>query len=399
MALAGGNFGFARVSLGPYLGYLVGWVEIIQNTFLVATCIQQIAFMLTDVFSTRPRLEYAYYAVILVLVMAVHHRQPDLHTVAYCFTAIVSLLLLVFYLGAMVHGDFSRADSGPAPYDHPYADGLFVHYTSWYFIILNIIPIISGYSSKPKAVVPIVVLSSAALLAVTAFTVLASAASLSDTLALSQLTAPLSPAYHLLFGIPMHIAPVFSILPVCCLLYLFVMALTKQMTSMANSGLLPKAFKTDSAYHTHYLHGTITVALFAILVVLRAVALGWPGCLFNTSSVCHYLNNILMFVSYIVFRKKYNGLEKPFENPFGAKIALFGMAVFLVAELSVVGYLKRIIRTIIMSCIIFGMVTLYYVFSARKSQCFSDEEQKVLFVAYVINGESLLRIPRILCAF
>jgi hypothetical protein len=216
------------------------------------------------------------------------------------------------------------------------------------------------------------------------------------TYGLSTVSMPLSYGFHELFSLSMTVSPVFSIMPLLCTIYVVFAATIRQLTSMANSGLLPAYLKGGPQVNYISKGSIFAVPIGALicLAILSSDRQRWPENVFNLTSGCSYGFYYCFFASYFMFRKKYNGLPKPFTNPLGIAAAAYGIFVFAVAMLSLVILRDRIARATIFFATAAICATLYYLYFARNSQCFSDDEQKVLFVAYVINGTSpILYLP------
>lgn len=71
---AGGSFGFCRVALGPFWGFMVGASEVLENIMKVVVCVFLIAISVTAVFETDPNLEPVWELVCYVLLYGIHLR-------------------------------------------------------------------------------------------------------------------------------------------------------------------------------------------------------------------------------------------------------------------------------------------------------------------------------------
>jgi L-asparagine transporter-like permease len=106
------------------------------------------------------------------------------------------------------------------------------------------------------------------------------------------------------------------------------------------------------------------------------------------ASVAVYLS---IFVSFIVFRRKYYTLDKgrPFYNPVGKyKCATVGLLVFSLAAVGLCGFQNDSHVALIVFSAYAATMTVYYYAVSQKRQHFSAEEQAALLVAYIINSES-----------
>eukprot|EP01039_Chlorochromonas_danica_P007876 gene7876-8688_t len=317
------------------------------------------------------------------------------------FLFVIALVLMILlWISAGMHGDFdNNAEPGELPFRDLPRNGKLLHHFSWFFFTINILPVIAGCSEKPKQMLPVVLLCCSSVFLFTSLGVLFSVSALPSGIDnTTHVLLPFSSGLKRLLSLSHREVAVLSVPPVFAVVLGFSMTLVRQMASMANSGLLPSYLKD-----TKQLNGennvvlvsvVVGVSVFALMVVLRAVTYGWPNSLFNSGCVCSYLVNLGLSAAYCVFRRKYNGLEKPFNNPLGSWVAMYGSLIFVLSILSVVGYRKHIIRAVILAALVLLVTVSYYVLHARAAQCFSEEEQRVLFVAYVINANTKQRLSR-----
>lgn len=139
------------MALGPYIGYMVGWGEIIQSVLLIASCVAKMGFIISELFGTSGHIEFCYWALLIVLLMGLHYFSGSVRYQSFFFGVAVIILLLIFFVGAISHGNFlGNAESEASPYRH--FQGNIGHFNlgSWFFITANIMPIIAGYSGKVK---------------------------------------------------------------------------------------------------------------------------------------------------------------------------------------------------------------------------------------------------------
>lgn len=160
---------------------------------------------------------------------------------------------------------------------------------------------------------------------------------------------------------------------------------------MAESGLFPSFLKSqygpDRIPYAALIHGAVIIFLIAILagvidyiIMVAAVLIGGHATI---------ILDVCILVSYEIFRRKFAGLPRYFHNPFGLFGTVYGIFIIVGAMICVAilypnGYIGPILAAL------FLMITsVYYSFRVKPRQGFSDEEQRVMFTAYVINGKVL----------
>jgi hypothetical protein len=90
-----------------------------------------------------------------------------------------------------------------------------------------------------------------------------------------------------------------------------------------------------------------------------------------------------MFISFITFRRKFSSLPRFFTNPFGVIGAVVGMMILF---LSFIGLAASFYWNFPYFMIYLLVLSLYYYFFEIKTQIFSEEEQSIMFAAYLIKG-------------
>lgn len=209
------------------------------------------------------------------------------------------------------------------------------------------------------------------------------------SLELSNALLPMSYGFSKAFSISFSASSWFSLSPMIASLFAFMFSFDRQISAMARSGLLPEIFKlTIGANQTHYVSlGFGVVAAFAALLVPFEVQMDRAIYVFYFSMFGTFFVYLSLLAGYIVFHFKYPTLPRSFRSPFKAYGALYGIFVFVVDLIALVGWTPdgRVPLYCFIVSILFAVI--YYLSVARYHQAFSSEEQQTMFVAYVINGK------------
>jgi hypothetical protein len=91
-------------------------------------------------------------------------------------------------------------------------------------------------------------------------------------------------------------------------------------------------------------------------------------------------------MSYLILRMYYPNIPRQFNNPAPLFTVAYGFAVFTLSLLSVIVFVPQAGYCIASTAVLWVTFTAYYYFVSRSRQFFSEQEQNVLFVAYVIRG-------------
>lgn len=203
---------------------------------------------------------------------------------------------------------------------------------------------------------------------------------------------PFSYSFSRIFAISMRAALWLSLPAVLCTAVNTFHTTSQQLASMSYSGLLPSVLKFAvgpffSAPSSAGIFGLLLMFLFNIAMKRRGGAARYTFTIL--AIFCSFGQCISILVSFLVFRKKFECLENNFRNPLRSYGAYYGLAVFSGAWIYAIVQQSSDERYFIIfsgTCI---LCVIYYYAYGRRSQCFSEEEQRVMFVAYVINGKLL----------
>lgn len=163
----------------------------------------------------------------------------------------------------------------------------------------------------------------------------------------------------------------------------------KQLRSMAESGLFPAwVAASGGSYRTPHaallVLGTLSLILLCLSyfiggdVFISIVACGSHATIFA---------DIAILAAFLQFRSKFSNLEKWFYNPLGTLSVVYGISLLVITCVvtTVLHYLA--FAPLLLIVVILLLATVYYSTTVRSKQGFSDEEQRVMFSAYVINGK------------
>ena len=104
---AGGTYGFARVTLNPYIGFMVGCFEAIQNILYVSAAVIPIGMMITYIFDGPSSIEPLYWFLFHVVALCFHVYGGNVFWVTNAVLGVVTLLLIIVYiLGTSKQMDF-----------------------------------------------------------------------------------------------------------------------------------------------------------------------------------------------------------------------------------------------------------------------------------------------------
>lgn len=196
------------------------------------------------------------------------------------------------------------------------------------------------------------------------------------------------------FGISDQLATILSYPALYISNALFIYGYGKQLRALAKSRLLPSYFKltlTDSAIP--YVALIIGSIIGYIMLVVLTKGYGYTydshliNQLFNAAMLGSYFTFIIMCISFIIFRYKYSNLSRSFRSPVGIYGAIYGICGFCFLSTSIIGFTEDNYYTLYFFIGFISIISIYYYYYARYHQVFSEEEQSIMFIVYLMKGK------------
>lgn len=157
---------------------------------------------------------------------------------------------------------------------------------------------------------------------------------------------------------------------------------------MAESGLFPTVLK-HSFGERKVPHVALIIGLCIAFLIFVATEVEGER-LVNFCVVLGFFStmivDVILLIGFLQFRTKHSSLPRHFTSPLGRCGALFGIVVFLLGFFAVAGLYPMAFLALIVLVLYLFVFSVYYHFQVKQSQHFSAEEHRVMFIAYVING-------------
>jgi ethanolamine permease len=154
---------------------------------------------------------------------------------------------------------------------------------------------------------------------------------------------------------------------------------------MARSGLFPPFLGELSEGDKLPVKSLLTGAAVALLLTMAGWLLDADYEYFISggilAAVCAYIST---FISFIIFRVHYKGLQRKYVSKTGVTGAAFGIIISSIIFIGVVVERKFALLVWLVMIVSF---TLYYKFVAAARQRLSVEEKDVMLIAHVIKGK------------
>lgn len=167
----------------------------------------------------------------------------------------------------------------------------------------------------------------------------------------------------------------------------FIYGFGRVILSMARSDLFPSILsRTCGSFKTPYM--AILAGSFISYIVVIAVHFipEIEVYLFNITILAAFTAYDSQFIGFILLRTRFPDQERIFKSPLGIIGALYGISVFTLATISVIGFQNDGCTAFIVYMTIIVVCSFYYFGYAKKRQGFSDEEQ-FIFVLQIVKCE------------
>ena len=407
LPFSGGTYGFARVTVGPYFGFLVGCFESIGNLAYTAIGLIPLGCLFGRMSGFDERYEPIYWVIVYGIFIINEfcgrkHYFRILNILAF-ITVMTYLLYIIISIPNIHPKKYLPADAINETFKGGIID--FFHvipFSSFFFFGMEIIPLVSDEVKDARRLCPAAIITTTIIVTIFSFLFIF----------LYYCQYPSYPydnfeygQTHLLalnsgfsngFGISDRMATMFSYLLIFSSVSTYFYGCCKQLRALSNSKLFP-SFLGLTFKDTKIPYNAVIVAAlggFCILLVgliYDSINIFAPmmvnlyaACLMGT-----YTTYIIIFISFIIFRKKYSTLQRIYRNPFGNIGAYFGIFLTAILLITVIGFSNDDFDGLKIFICFVSIMSLYYYFYARHRQTFSEDEQKILFVVYLMKGKSI----------
>lgn len=393
LPFSGGAYGFVRLSISPYFGFIIGVLDIVQTVMYVTSNLIPFGQLCTIIFQTYPTREPYWWLVCFFVSSVILLKGGRIMIWFNRFLGSISLgILLIYICLAFPYGDYNKyvLDTSNA------SDGASFMFAlpqaTWFFIGIEASIFAGVDCDKSKETVPRGLVSCMVTLIVTASAVLLSSCSqYPGTSGIVSANFPFNYAFQNAFGVSPRVASVFSLPATYAAAYGFLYAFQMRLTSIEASGLLPDIFiEKLGIFYSRFIMYMMNLS-FTFFCALGIWLFQDPtiiGATFKLGFISTYIVYIFILLSYIVFKIRYKDLPRKFRNSYGYSIATAGIFCFALCGAGVIGFDQATHYVSLSMYVAFLVIsTIYYYAYGHKYERFSKEEQKILLVAYAINSK------------
>lgn len=355
----GAAYSFARATMGPWGGFVTGLCENVEYVITPAVIVFFIGSYLGSIFGTPESVQPLYWIGGYIVFVGLNVIGVEL---SFRVTLVVTLAalacLVAFWFSAIPNMDFSRwalnIAAGPdGPVELPEGGGAFLPFgiagalaampfAVWLFLAIEQLPLAAEESVDPKRDMPRGIILGMFTLIVSAFMILWLNSSIANgAFALSTSAEPLLDGFKAIYGD--GIARILALVAVVGLIASFhtiIFAEGRQIYSLSRAGYFPRLLSithgTRKTPHVAMIAGAC-IGLVVMLVIWfasaeRGAVIG--GTLLNMAVFGAMLSYIMQAASFILLRRRFPQIERPYRSPFGIP----GAALTMVLAVVTIGY-------------------------------------------------------------
>ena len=154
LPFTGGTYGIVRVALGPFIGYLTGWCELIQNLLMTMVTLSYLSYMFMTSMEFNPDYEPIVWVIFFLLSFVSHIiDRPWYWKMGLLFASSTIIIWLLYIVGTSHGANFDKYHSMNSHHSDNAARKGFTSmpYSSWFFMVLNICQILGKDSAMVRS--------------------------------------------------------------------------------------------------------------------------------------------------------------------------------------------------------------------------------------------------------
>jgi ethanolamine permease len=362
MPHSGGAYSFARKAMGPWGGFITGMAETIEYVATTAVIVffsagyaDAVVGDLTGFhFSADSHInQYVWWAILYVVFIALNSAGSH---VSFRFAIIVSIIslaiLALFAVMALASGKLDYGSLWNTKPDGSFGSSTFlphgpigilyaIPFGVWLFLGIEELPLAAEEAHDPAKHIPkagfwartTLILSGLAVLFLNTAMLGSEKAGAAGEPLLDGFRAMVPPSWAAVLGL-------FALLGLLASLQGIMFAYGRNMYSLSRAGYYPKAMSVTGKNQTPYL-ALIVGAVIGYIALVAVDVLGGAGSVagaivLNIAVWGAMLAYLMQMVSYILLRRKFPNLDRPYKSPWG----MFGAVVAaIISALSFIGFL------------------------------------------------------------
>jgi ethanolamine permease len=398
----GGAYSFARSAMGPWGGFITGLAENMEYVITPAVVVSAMGILMHDIMAglfdiagspwwNSPVTWWAVFYVIFVWINIIGIEATMRFTVVINILALG--ILAFFFISVLASGKLDISlwtnippEEGGTSFLPKGLDGIFpaIPFAIWFYLAIEELPLAAEESHDPARDVPRATIWGLVTLIITGMGVLflntgvgAGAAELGVS------ATPLFDGFKAVFGegTAAELLALIGLTGLIASFFTIIYAYGRNTYSLSRAGYFPKwlsvTHPTRNTPHVALIAGAVVGYILAVLIyrLQQADAAGQVvGALLNMAVFGAVISYFMQCLSFILLRRKYPNIERPYRSPvgeWGAAIAGLIALVSLIALYSNSDYRPGLYGTLIY----FVLGIAYFAISGRNRLVLSPEEE------------------------
>jgi ethanolamine permease len=400
LPFSGGSYGFARVTLGPYIGFIIGCLDAFRCLVYVIRRTIYLGTIIAVAFPTTTDYTPIYWLVFFIPAIFIDSLGQRKFWGFVSVLAIFTLLFSVLYFLVAAPGmDFERyvLDNTTPNFSNSYRDFvLAMPAVARMYQGIATIPLSCEETKNAQVNVPRAMIATLSLTFFLGLTLIFACCSHGPSLqALGNTDFPLSFGFANGLHIALCFGPIFSFVAVYATCFGYSYSYGRILCAMARSGLLPTWISTVRGERDTPIVGIVLGNLIMYVIML---SLNFTNSADLALSAAALIATVVVywsvFASFCILRMRFSNLKRIYINPFGIPSAVIGASIFAVLVSAVLRYVDYNNIAMIIFAVFVVTCTFYYVVYAAKTKCYSEEEQSIMLVLYVMKANKMRRTKK-----
>ena len=381
---AGGAYSFARTALGPWGGYLTGLAENMEYILTPSVIVVGVGGYLGTIFGTPAGWAPAWWIACYAVFVAINVWGVELSfRMSVAITIAALAILLLFYITAIPHVDVQRwALNGGSWLPHGWL-GVFrsLPFALWVYLGIEQLPLAAEEAHDPAKDMPKAVTLGLGTLVFFSFATVFLNSSISPGAAvLGRSEEPLLEGLRTIFGsgATMKLLGLMACTGLLASFHTIIFAYGRQIYSLSRAGYFPTFLSIT--------HGSRQTPLRALLAgsglsLAAAYAIYWSGqkssvgaVLLNMAVFGAVIAYVLQMLSFIVLRRKFPQLHRPYRSPLGVPGAVMGAVLSSITLVALFAHPDSR-PGVIGAAIWFLFGALYFALFSRRRLVLAPEEE------------------------
>lgn len=406
----GAAYSFARSAMGPWGGYVTGLAENIEYVVTPAVITFFVGAYMGGIFGTGAGFQPVWWVIAYAVFLALNLLGVELSfRVSVIVTLLALLVLVIFWISAIPHFDFSRwaLNIGTDPVtgdliELPEGGGpLFplglagilaaLPFAVWLFLAIEQLPLAAEESHDPKKDMPRGILLGIATLVFSAtmitflnpsIPVMSADGSASGAFHLGFSGEPLLDGFRAIYGsTAANVLALLAVIGLIASLHTIIYAMGRQVYSLSRAGYFPTILSVT--HGTHKVPHVALIAGSALGFAVMLVVLIWKGSdagaviggtLLNMAVFGAVISYGFQGISFILLRRNLPNIERPYRSPLGVPGAVITVVI---AVLTLIMQLQDPVyqQGVYGAAIWYIVGVLYFAIWGRKRLVRSPEEE------------------------